>query len=217
MARELAGPRKEGETEYEYIARIKDTAARGAREEDISRGQERGREMFRDQLGRVEGGPSERQQDILSRRQTMLDQPTNRAGRDMATRNLNRAQLAQERRLAGAQARMGVGGGVGQTQLSDLLGRQGQQRADLESNLLMQEEARRRGDIGAYEQSVREADAVQRAAEQFNISQTQKERFGELASGLAEAQIGSADRGAIRQSDAARAFAAANQGGGGKK
>ena len=193
--------------------------AREAREADIARGQQRGRDLFRDQLGRVSQERSGDIGDIISRRRTMLDQGMSPLQREQSLRGLGRQQQRGQRQLQAQLARSGVGGGLAAGQLGRLLGQQAAGRADLERNLALQAEQQRRGDIGSLEQSIREAEAAELARQQFNIGQVGRERFAELASGLAEAQLGAGERGVVQQAGLADALARAAQqsGGGGKK
>ena len=195
---------------------------RAERRADIRTGRREGRDLFEGKLGRVGQKRTAQLGDIINRRQEQaihgLGARAFQAGREARLRGLDRAAQLQQRQLAGMQGRMGIRGGSAAGQLAQLMGQQQRERQAAEQDLFLQDVAQRQKLLGDYETAVRQAEADELARQKFNIGQVGREKFGELASGLGEAQLGAAERTGIGQTDIGRMMAAAmaQQGSGGK-
>ena len=124
------------------------------------------------------------------------------ARREKAMAGIAGATQASQRQLQSALARAGVRGGVAGSQIRDVQLAGIRQKAETERDLFLAgEEARRQGlqDFTRFATDVRKFDLGQAAAEKNIV----------LQSGLGFAQLGSAERGAKLQSEAALAGARA--------
>jgi hypothetical protein len=142
-----------------------------------------------------------------------LGAPVFQAQREAAMRGLNRNTQAQGQQLQQAQARGGIGGALGASQLANQQRSQGIDRNAAEQDLLLKDAAFKTAALGDWSQSAGKTDF-------FNIGQANKEKMGQLGTGLASAQMGLAERTGLNQADLGKSMAQAlaQQGGsGGKK
>lgn len=181
--------------------------------EDQERGRARGQELFGEgSLGTR--SLEERKTDIadvLARRKAALSglTPEEQAAMEsQALGGINQATQTQLRQLRGVQGASGVRGGLAAAQQANLL-RGGQQAAaEAQRDIFLQNLGARRQALSDFENTV--------LGEQQRANQ---ERFGQLATEMGIAQLGSGTRGGVRQSilgeqqvESAQQQAAANSG-----
>lgn len=194
------------------------------RQMDIEKGQDRGRELFKDQLGRVEEPRSQAMAALLGKRKEQSEQGLGaeafQAAREQRLRGLGSNELQQQRGMQAKMAQMGLRGGAAAGQMAELMGGQQRGRQDAEQQLLLQDVALKQGLMDKYGQQLGGVEAEELARKKFNLGQIGKEKFGELSTGLAEGSMGVAERTGAKQAEAAKAMQAAmaaSGGGGGKK
>lgn len=181
------------------------------RRQDFNRGLGRGESIFIGQTGRLK--EDKNIQDILQRRKDQLEGFTPQEQeqfRSATQQGLNRSQAGNLRQLAAQQAAAGVRGGVAAQQAGNILEQGQRERIGAEQNLQLQNIGEKRRALGAFEQSATDV-------AKFDIGQASREKFGALATALAEQGFGVAERSADKASQVASAQAAAATGGGGKK
>jgi len=219
--RDLENPKEA----QKYKEQQRDAESSGLhREIDMSRGLERGKQLFAEgSLGRVGEERSADVADIVSRRKEIMDKGFGakafEAAREARLQGMGQAEQMQQRRLRAAQAGSGVAGGLAGGQMLGLMKQQQQQRQSAERDLFLDEVNRRQGAIGAAEASIKGAEQDELARKQFNIGQKKDELMGQMTSMLTEAQLGVTERSSARTASAARDYADAvkKQGSGGKK
>lgn len=191
--------------------------ARRLRHADIRAGVGLGRELLPEgTLGRV--NEQQTPEMIAARNATRsifesgFGAPVFQAAREARLRGLNRGDQGQQRMLRQAQARGGIGGALGASQLANLQRQQGQARTQAEQDLLLQEAAIKQGALGDW------ANLAQQG-ETYNLKQGDREKILPILTGLAEGQSGLAERTGLTQSELGRILSQtmASQGGGGKK
>lgn len=140
--------------------------------------------------------------------------PAFQAARESRLRGLNRDTQSQQQSLKQTQARGGIGGALGASQLANLQRSQGQNRAQAEQDLLLQNVAQKTGALKDWQQMASKG-------EMYNLGQAAKEKLGQLGTGLAEGQMGVSERGGLTQTDIGKALsdamAASSKSGGSKK
>lgn len=194
----------EKQAQYEELRR--------QREIDLTRGFERGKDLFgSDRLGRLgEGKYQGGLDDLIKSRQRQavegLQANEYQAQREQMLQGLNQGTLEQQRALRAIQGRSGIRGGLAAAQMGQIQGNAAQQRANLERDLLVQNIGQKQQAQNALEQSMRAEQGQQAEREKFNLGQRQRELMGMLTSSLGEAQLGGAERGSISQEEIGRAM-----------
>jgi hypothetical protein len=180
---------------------------------DIDAGQEFGKELLpAGSLGRVDETRSGDISDVIARRRALLGGLTgeeSQAARDIATQNIGRETQGRSRQLAALQGRAGIRGGLAGAQQAGVLESGAEQRANFERQLLLENRGAQERALGAFEQSVGSAEANELGRQQFNLSQSARERQAQLSTALGIAQLGTAERSALRSKEAIAATGAA--------
>lgn len=161
--------------------------ARAERERDLTRGYSRGRELFVDHPY---------MQEILGRRRDMaqgVDSKEYQGLRDDMVSGLQSAQKGYMRQLLSSQGMNNTGAARSVGQMGELAGQFSQNRAEAEKKLMLDNIALKRQGVSDLEK--------------FLLQQ----RFGELSSGLGEAQLGVADRTGYQQALIGQQMASAAQ------
>lgn len=176
---------------------------RAGREEDLAAGRARGQELFAaGSLGtRAAGETKADLMDILAKRKAAAEGFTGQeqtALKEQALGAAQRQQAGAMRSLRAGQAASGVRGGLAGAQVNRALQEQGQQRAGIERDLMLQNLANRQQNLGAFEQTV-----------QSELGRQQQEKFGQLGTEMGYAQLGSTERAAAAQQAIAEQQAAA--------
>lgn len=160
-------------------------------------------------------------QDIISRYRSGLEgytAPELQALREQMQSGITTGEQTALRQLRGQQAAAGIQGGLAGAQAARLLQAGQQARTQAERDLFLQNIAQRQNALQGFQQAVTGAEATefgrgqttqgaleqilqqQRAEEtgrqQFNIGQGQQEKFGQLATMLGIAGMGSTERAA---------------------
>lgn len=189
---------------------------RAARQADIEAGIETGKKYLpTGSLGRVSAATTPEMAAAQEAAKSIFTQgfgaPAFQAAREARLRGVNRDVQSQRQALAQAQARGGIGGALGASQAVNLARNQGQQRAQAEQDLLLQEVAQKRAALGDWQKMASQG-------EMFNLGQQAKETLAALGTGMAEGQMGVSERGGITQGQIGQAMAnaMASQGGGKK-
>ncbi len=196
--------------------------AKAKRDQDLAEGRARGNELFGDRsLGRLEEGRGKEISDLIAERKARSAGYTKEEMGGMREQNLSQIQQAgqgQERELRIQQARAGVRGPAALAQQAKLMQAQGAQQAGLERELFLGNIQRRDQGLNALEESTNKARAEEMARGQFNIGQSQREKFGQLATEMGYGSLGANERGAVMnkivgENQAAAGLQAAQQGG----
>jgi hypothetical protein len=124
--------------------------------------------------------------------------------RSVAENAINSSTEQARRRLASAQARAGVRGGTAANQQSQIIGQGLQAQQQFQQGLIQ-------NNRNAQLQGLNSLEGTVNNVRQFDLSQQAKEKFAQLSTGFNIAGLGSTERGAAAQSDAAK-FAASNSG-----
>lgn len=241
---------------------------RQQRERDLLSGRKRGDQVFGSgSLGRVDAGRSGEMSDIIARRRAASDgsgrsadsgriiqmRKDNLGGytaeeqnalRENNLRTIQQGNAGAMRALASQQAAAGVRGPAAVAQRSNLIKAQGQQIADAERSLFVDQIGQKRAALDkleastsaaenseftrnqaandALEKSITGARADELARTQYNQGQAGKEKYGALTTELGYASLGAGERAGIMQrllgqDQLEAANAQANSGGGGKK
>tara|TARA_B100000214_G_scaffold299438_1_gene229606 strand:+ start:10875 stop:11621 length:747 start_codon:yes stop_codon:yes gene_type:complete len=212
------GKRKNKQAQQARDKRLRDSThfdpaeARKQRSKDIEKGREFGKSILGDGLGRVDAGRSSEMKDVLARRKKGME------GMDPAEQEAFRSKMLKQ--MQGAEQRQGLqlGGQLGgargagaAAQMRSLQQAGMSKRADMETDLFLKNQQMKREGLGAYESSLKGAEASEIAKQQFNIGQAAKEKGIEMAAGMGFAQMGSAERSAVRSSNAAVTSASMQQ------
>ena len=187
-----------------YQSQISDpTSMLSAQEREIVKGSQFGASVIGDGLSRM--GDNEAIKDVLAR-QKDLSQGMNaqelQANRELMNQGINQAGNTQMRALQAQLSRAGVKGGVAGAQIRDASLATMSQKANVEKQLFVEDRAARENSLQRYAQNLGEVTAS-------DIGQEQAEMNIVMQSGMGFAQLGSAERAAAMQAEAARQSAAA--------
>lgn len=181
---------------------------------------------------------------ILAQRQAGLEgfqAPELAAQRAQALQGISQGQQTAMRQLRGAQSQAGVQGALAGAQQAQVINEAQKARTQAEQDLFIKNVAQKQAalgalegsatgaegnefnrgyaTLGALEQTIGGARAEELGREQFNLAQSQKERFGQLAAQMGYGALGAGERAAVGQElvGEKQAQAAAEAGRGGKK
>lgn len=161
--------------------------------QDMAEGRARGQELFAaGSLGTRDAASTKADlMDILAKRKAAAEGFTGQeqtALKEQALGAASRQQAGAMRSLRAQQAASGVRGGLAGAQVNRALQEQGQQRAGIERDLLLNNLQNRQQNLGAYEQTVGS-----------ELGRQQQEKYGQLGTEMGYAQLGSAERSAVAQ------------------
>lgn len=197
--------------------------AKSGRDQDFAEGKQRGQELFGDNsLGRVDAGRRTETADLLARQKAMASGYTPEEQEALRSQNVQTIQggtQANLRQLKSAQAQNGVHGATATNQQARTLLAGNQQLANSERDLFAKNADVSRASTQSYSDALNKAQGDETNRAQFNIGQTQREKYGQLTTEFGYASLGSADRAAVmqkivgEQQAQAAANSSANQGG----
>lgn len=152
------------------------------------KGQQRGQELFgNNALGRINDQRSADVGDLLARYKQNLNgftQEEQNAYRDDNIRNLQQQTGGQLRQLRAQQGNMGVRGPAALAQQNALRNSAAGAAAQNERDLFLKNADLKRASLDKYGGQLTQAEANEKAAQQFNLAQLAKEKYGMLSSEL---------------------------------
>lgn len=171
-----------------------------ARERDISKGREIGRDILGEEgLGRL--GTDADVQGVLKRYKDIsekgLDTPEGLARKEKAQEGIGRATATAESALLARLGSRGVRGASAGKQLADVQIGGLRQRAELERDVFLESEQLKRSGLKDFAQALGQVKT-------FDLGQASREKDIELSAGFGYGQIGQAERSSIVQAEAMR-------------